>query len=111
MQINEFILGAIAVWRISHLLVNEDGPGDIMKQMREIARGGFWGKVLECFYCLSLWVAAPATLLLARDWRGAMLLWPGLSGAAIMLERITVGGQPIAGEHYLEEEETPDVLR
>ena len=84
-----FLLGALAVWRITHLLNAEDGPGDVLVRLRRLAGTGFWGGLLDCFYCLSLWVAAPFVFLLADNRKEQFLLWPALSAAAIILERLT----------------------
>jgi len=37
----------------------EDGPGDLLARLRGLAGESLWGKMLDCFYCLSLWVALP----------------------------------------------------
>jgi hypothetical protein len=105
MAIYELILGALAVWRVTHLLNVEDGPWSIFGRLRRQTCESFWGEVLDCFYCLSIWVAAPFTLLIARDWRAAALVWPGLSAAAIMLERLTTGLPPVAPGYYVEDPE------
>ena len=84
-----FVLGVLAVWRITHLLEAEDGPWDIVVRLRRAAGDGFWGKLLDCFYCLSLWVAAPLAVLLGRTWWERLLLWPSLSAGASLLEQAT----------------------
>jgi hypothetical protein len=84
-----FLLGALAVWRITHLLNAEDGPGDVLVRLRRRVGTGFWGGLLDCFYCLSLWVAAPFVFVLAESGKERLLLWPALSAAAIILERLT----------------------
>jgi len=84
-----FILGALAVWRIAHLLHAEDGPGRLLARLRKLAGSGFWGELLDCFYCLSLWVAIPFAAFLGERWTERLLLWPALSGAAILIERAT----------------------
>jgi hypothetical protein len=94
-----FVLGALGVWRVTHLFNAEDGPGEVLVRLRRLAGSGFWGKLLDCFYCLSLWIAVPFALVLASGWRERLLLWPALSGAAILLERAQ--GPP--APHYLEE--------
>jgi uncharacterized protein DUF1360 len=75
--------------RITHLLNAEDGPGQIFVRLRRLAGPGFWGKLLDCFYCLSLWVAAPFAYSLGARWSEQMLVWLALSAAAILLERAT----------------------
>ncbi|MFL6192973.1 MAG: DUF1360 domain-containing protein [Thermoanaerobaculia bacterium] len=105
-----FILGVLAVWRITHLLSAEDGPGDILVRLRQFAGDGFWGALLDCFYCLSLWVAAPFALLLAEGWREGLLSWLAFSAGAILLERAT-GRKPAAPPAlYLEDKENDHEL-
>jgi hypothetical protein len=80
-------LSVLGVWRITHLLHAEDGPGSVLVRLRRLAGPRFWGKLLDCFYCLSLWVAAPFAIIVGGAWVEKLLLWPALSGAAILLER------------------------
>ena len=89
MEVYRFVLGVLAVWRVTHLLYAEDGPWDVIIRVRRRAGTGFWGKLLDCFYCLSLWIAAPLALLLGSGWAERLLLWPALSAGAILLERVT----------------------
>jgi hypothetical protein len=60
-------LAVFATWRVTHLLADEDGPGDIMYRLRARLGPSFAGKLMDCFYCLSLWVAAPFALLVTRQ--------------------------------------------
>src|SRR5215212_9003792 len=89
LPITSLLVGVLAVWRITHLLWAEDGPGDIFVRFRRLAGHGFFGRLLDCFYCLSLWVAIPAAWLLGGTWAERGLLWLSLSGGAILLERAT----------------------
>jgi hypothetical protein len=89
MKFYRLFLALLTVWRITHLLEAEDGPWDIAVRLRWAAGHGFWGKLLDCFYCLSLWVAAPVALLLGRTWWDRALLWPSLSAGASLLEQAT----------------------
>lgn len=82
-----FILGVLSVWRVTHLLNAEDGPWEVFVRLRKFAGSSIWGEMLDCFYCLSLWVSAPFALLLSRSWRERALLWLALSAGAILLER------------------------
>ena len=111
MQICELTLGALCVWRITHLLSREAGPGAALGKLRLAAGTGFWGQLLDCFYCLSLWVAAPVTLLVGHGWKEYALIWPALSGAAILLERVSAGREQITRGFYVEETEDEHVLR
>lgn len=85
----EFVLGILGTWRITHLLVAEDGPSNILVRMRRAIGDGFWGSLIDCFYCLSLWVALPFCVALGENLKERCLLWLALSGGAILLERIT----------------------
>jgi hypothetical protein len=83
------LLGALAVWRITHLLQAEDGPWEVVVRLRRRAGDGIMGQAMDCFYCLSLWVALPFALGLGGGWTERIMLWPALSAAAILLERVT----------------------
>jgi hypothetical protein len=85
-----FVLAALAVWRVCHLLAREDGPADAIARLRRALGEGFWGRLLDCFHCLSLWVAAPFALLSKPSTIEFFVLWLALSGAACLLERIAV---------------------
>jgi hypothetical protein len=104
------ILGVLGVWRITHLLAAEDGPWDLVVRLRRRVGEGFWGGLLDCFNCLSLWIAAPFALLIGPSWPERLLLWPALSGAAILLERGTTRPAATPPAVYWEEKEDEDVL-
>ena len=107
-------LGILAVWRVTHLLNAEDGPWALLVRLRRVAGEGVWGSLLDCFYCLSVWVAAPFAYGLGSDWKERLLLWPALSGGAILAERLAVqrgGFEPPPAVYYTESEEKADVLR
>lgn len=84
-----FALAALATWRVTHLLAEEDGPANVVVRLRERAGAGQLGELMDCFYCLSVWVAAPFGLALARRPREIPQLWLALSGAACLLEQAT----------------------
>jgi hypothetical protein len=102
-QFYKLILGVLGVWRITHLLNAEDGPGRIFVRLRRLAGSGFWGELLDCFYCLSLWVSAPFAYTLGATWSERALLWLALSAAAILLERTTAKVPDLARPAIYEE--------
>ena len=104
MRIYWFLLGVLAVWRITHLLQAEDGPWDLVIRLRKLAGNGFWGNLMDCFYCLSLWVALPIALLIGDSHVERFLLWMALSAAAILLERITHREQDPPPAPYIEDD-------
>ncbi len=99
------VLGVLAVWRITHLLFGEDGPWDCFVRLRRRAGPGFWGKLLDCFACLSVWIAVPFALLLGVDWKERLLLIPALSGGAILLQRLTAPRREVPPAEYAEDPE------
>ena len=82
-------LGILCVWRVTHLLQGEDGPGHIVVRFRRLLGNGFWADLLDCFYCSSFWVAVPFAWLIGGSLQEQLLLILALSGAAILLERAT----------------------
>lgn len=84
-----FIISTLSVWRITHLLNKEDGPADIIFFLRKKAGAGFFGSLLDCFYCLSIWIALPFGIWLGGIWIEKILYWIALSGAACLLEQGT----------------------
>ena len=100
-MLEAIIVGALCCWRVTHLFNAEDGPGDILVRLRRLAGNGLLGKLLDCFYCLSLWVAAPFAWFLGHAWTDRALLWLSISAAASLLERATVRAVPVP---YFEEE-------
>ena len=84
-----FALASLAAWRVTHLVAAEDGPADLVVRVRARAGDGLAGRLMDCFYCLSVWVAAPLSLTVTRRPRELPLAWAALSGAACLLERAT----------------------
>jgi hypothetical protein len=76
------------VWRVTHLLHAEDGPFDLIFKIRKSAADGFLGSLMDCFYCLSLWVALPLGLYAGRTWLEKVLQWLALSAGAIILQKL-----------------------
>jgi hypothetical protein len=105
MQFYRLLLGILAVWRITHLLNAEDGPWEVFVRLRRIVGEGFWGQLLDCFYCLSVWIAAPFALYLGGDWSDRILMWLALSAGAILLESTIERGHGEAPALFVEDKE------
>lgn len=103
MTIFEFVIFGLATWRVSSLLVNEGGPGNIFVKLRTIAGiehdqegiatiipEGFFSGILSCIWCCSMWVAL--------FWVAFYIVFPelamysgivfGVSTLAIVIERL-----------------------
>lgn len=103
------LLGVLSVWRLTHLLQAEDGPWNLLARFRHRAGAGVWADLLDCFYCLSIWIAAPFALLIGEGWRERLILWPALSAGAILLERLTEPRRDVPPPAiYFEDEENED---
>ena len=106
-----FVVAVLATWRVTHLLASEDGPADLIVRLRMRLGHGFAGKLLDCFYCLSVWIAAPTALFVSRKLLDWLFSWLAISGAACLLERL--GQEPVVIQpvSQTEERESNDVLR
>lgn len=115
-DIYRLLLGVLCTWRITHLLNAEDGPWNLVTKLRRAAGAGF-GELLDCFYCLSLWVAAPFAWVLGDHLADRLLMWLAYSAGACLLERATnrrlCDAMPVLQAKYEEHEEVHehDVLR
>lgn len=94
MRLYTLLLGVLGVWRVAYLLHAEDGPGQVLAHARRRLETTAFAGVIGCFYCLSVWVAAPFALLAATvvqaGWPETLMLWPALSAGAIVIERLTM---------------------
>lgn len=88
------ILCIAAVWRLTYMLQNETGPWHIIERVRNLfirpsgeARG-MLGELLQCYFCLSIWVAAPFAIYLSGGIYQFFIYWFALSAGAIVLNLI-----------------------
>lgn len=77
----ELVLGAVATWRISHMLLNENGPFEVFRHAREMLGVqysefdeskviAFKYEITTCIWCLSMWIGGFVT--------AGLWLWPGV---------------------------------
>jgi hypothetical protein len=105
-----FVLAVLATWRVTHLLASEDGPADIIVRFRVLLGQSIVGKLMDCFNCLSLWIAALAALFVSRKPLEWLFCWLALSGGACLLDRW--GREPVVIQPMQPAEgDTHDVLR
>ncbi|MGI8746047.1 MAG: DUF1360 domain-containing protein [Bryobacteraceae bacterium] len=88
-----FVLAVLATWRVTHLLASEDGPADLIARCRVFLGHSFAGKLMDCFYCLSLWIAAPLAFAVCAAPLDRLLAWLAISGGACLLNRL--GSEPL----------------
>ncbi len=83
------ILCTLVVWRLTHLIVAEDGPWDLVFKLRVLLGNSEPGRAMDCFYCTSVWIAMPGAFVAADAWPARVISWLALSGAASLLEQAT----------------------
>lgn len=83
----QLTVSVLAVWRISHLFSCEDGPWDLVFHLRKQLGQGFFGNLLDCFYCLSVWMAVPFAVWMSSDWRSGFVQWLAISGGACIVQK------------------------
>jgi hypothetical protein len=76
-MIEAIIAGSLATWRLSSLMMEEEGPFDILTTTREwlCARFDLFDRLLSCFWCTSVWAAAFISVLLCLITRGNVITW------------------------------------
>jgi hypothetical protein len=99
MTVIAFIAGILATWRVTHLVVEEDGPLDVFRRLRTLL-----GRLGSCFLCASVWLAVPVALLLVHGWRDVLIAIAAFSGGAILLQRLAPEVRPA---EWIEEKEEP----
>lgn len=89
------LVDGLATWRLSNLLVNEDGPNKICAKLRKATGIEYWtgssGEVMHapdwnplvCTYCTSIWVSL--VLFFAPRWLKDIL---AVSAAAILVDNV-----------------------
>lgn len=88
-ELVKYFVIIIVVWRITHLFSMEDGPFDIIIKIRKALGSGFLGKLMDCFYCLSIWVSLLFSIIIGTGYLEIIILSLYYSGAVIILEKLT----------------------
>jgi hypothetical protein len=90
-----WLFAALAVYRLSQLVVYDDGPWDVLLRFRtwrgvyDFHESGESGnKFLSCPFCVGVWIAgALLIVVLTETMVGDLFLaWWGLAGAQALLE-------------------------
>jgi hypothetical protein len=105
-----FVVAVLATWRVTHLLASEDGPADLIVKFRRLLGHSLAGQLMDCFYCLSLWIAAPAALFISLRLTEWLFSWLAISGGACLLERMVKEPVDIQPMPPPAEGDTHDVL-
>lgn len=102
MGLVDFLVLGLAAWRLTSLLVNEDGPWNIFARFRhwvgvrfneksEPYGTNFLADGLTCVWCTSVWVGVCLTVWwAANEWLTPLLCLPfALSTLSILVQKIT----------------------
>lgn len=82
-----FIIASLAVYRLSRMISDEEGPWSVFTWLRGLAPATHWiGRGLECILCLSVWIALPVALWIdpSLNW---WLTWLALSGVTVVIRK------------------------
>lgn len=96
--LTDLLVLSMATWRMTSLLVNEDGPKDVFGKFRSfvgvrynefsVPYGTNWiAEMLLCTWCASMWVALVFALLTGR--KNFVANWLAISAGAIIIDTYT----------------------
>jgi hypothetical protein len=92
MDVAVVALAALAVYRLSRMISDEEGPFAVFTKLRGLAKPDTWiGRGLECILCVSVWIALPVTVLItvlgyADEWIWP-LTWLALSAVTVIIRK------------------------
>ena len=84
-----FVLAALATWRLSFLLVREEGPWHIAADLRNAVKSEFMRELLACVKCTSMWVAIPFAFFVGTTFIELVVVWLALAGVAALIDELT----------------------
>lgn len=94
----DLILLVFASWRLSNLLVNEAGPGNVLVKLRKLTgiyyderskrqSRTFIGDLFNCIWCMSVWVGLLMVILNQVEGVRKWFVTPlGLAGLVVFLD-------------------------
>ena len=78
-----FTLCVLALWRLTHSVAKEEGPADVIFRPRTSLGDGWLGRAMDCFHCLSMWIALPCALLVGGELAGPCACMAGAFGSGV----------------------------
>lgn len=109
----DLIMYALAVWRLSYMLVWEEGPGNVFGRLRNYVGvkynahnypygESFLAKLFSCLLCMSVWISLLITLgdkMLGRGRTTSATMPLALSAGAILVNRIYLWLEAMSYKH------------
>ena len=83
-------LAALATFRLSVAITEEEGPFGLFRKVRgwvDPDQKTWLGRGLNCVFCVSFWIALPIAALVTLDLYTLPLVWWGLAGAVMIIRR------------------------
>ncbi len=93
----DFLIRVLATYRLSHMIVDEQGPFDLAMNFRTYIYNApstpKWVKAgFACVLCVSFWVSFPITAVKkGLKWHEFIIEWLGVAGACLALHRWLYG--------------------
>ena len=85
-----FIVAALATFRLSYAISEEEGPFGLFRGFRgaiDPDQKTWLGRGVNCIMCVGFWMALPFAVLIEADpWR-IPLVWWALAGAVVLIRR------------------------
>jgi len=85
-----FLLSTLAVWRIGHMILDENGPFNIFGKLANYTdklkyKDGGLKQLSTCFYCMSIYLSVPFSIYLANNVVEFIIYVLSMSALAIIL--------------------------
>jgi uncharacterized membrane protein (DUF485 family) len=84
----ELLTLALFAWYVAYVLIRTRGPFNLFERLRTATT---LGGLLECLYCLTVWVAGVGYVLLTYTSLTPVVYVGAIAGAAMILHRYTGG--------------------
>jgi len=72
---------------VIRLAENMPQAGDVLVRIRAKLGGSWLGRMMDCTYCLSVWIAAPLASFVGTGAVEWLIAWWAVSGGACLIER------------------------
>ncbi len=83
-----FLVAALATYRISFMIAQEDGPFDLFSKLRGMVGQREWyGRGMHCTLCISFWISLLAACFISPSWIMVIPYGLGIAGAVLVAHR------------------------
>jgi hypothetical protein len=93
-----FAMSVLATWRLTALVAYESGPFRSLEAFRRLLVQLRLGRLVGCFHCLAVWMAAIVVAVVYRWEPMTVLVWLAVAGAVSIIERWLGGTSFMEGQ-------------